>query len=201
MVMGPNPETPFVDIVSADDDMVETEILTWSGLHEMWDKHETALAHLNVISDVLEWCPSAEVQKEEWDGGAPGRSGVWHTISTRSPERLKAEMESRITELVEEPRPQRVSSNGRDRPMTLQEIARFLVAQAKRIDSLKAPAGYSGLPKAIASRLTLAASELLQTSRTDAQVKKRLTEIADQCELAALRSELLAIATKYGSSG
>ena len=200
MVTGTNSESTFVVIVRADDDMVESEILTWSGLRETWRKHEKALAHLNVISDVLEWCPSAEIQEEEWDGGAPGRSGVLHTISTRSPERLKAEMENRITELAEKIRPKRASPNARDRPMTLQEIARFLVAQAKEIDSLKAPAGYGELPKAIATRLTLAASELLQTRRTDEEVKRRLIEIADQCKVAALRSELIAIATKYGSS-
>src|SRR5262245_49218297 len=89
---------PCVEIASADDDMIATRVLTWSGLSDFWDHYDLDANHC-FIRDVLEHCPSAWIDREEWDANFPGLSGVWHTVSTSNPETLKQEIEERIREL------------------------------------------------------------------------------------------------------
>ena len=91
----------WTEVAAADDDMIGGAVLEWSGSEAIWDEHELGDDY-NVISDVLDACPSADVDKDTWDAGFPGRSGFWYVVSTAAPEKLKAEVRSRIEELVRE---------------------------------------------------------------------------------------------------
>ena len=91
----------WTEIASADDDMMESKMLRWSGCSELWEEHQLG-DEFNVIDDVVEMCDSAFVDAEEWDGGAPGRSGTWYVIQTDDPAKLKEQIRARIEELIEE---------------------------------------------------------------------------------------------------
>ena len=90
-----------IEIAAADDDMIAVEVLKWSGCLELWNEHELDEDY-NFTTDVLEMCDSAWVDAEEWDAGAPGRSGVWYVVTTEAPDELKAEIRARIDELIGE---------------------------------------------------------------------------------------------------
>lgn len=94
------PKAAWIEIVSADDDVVGGELLSWANLNDLWDENRIILDNYSVVRDVLEHCSSAVVEKEEWDAGAPGRSGLWHRISTNDPDVLKTELRERIEELL-----------------------------------------------------------------------------------------------------
>jgi hypothetical protein len=89
----------WIEIASADDDMIAAEVLEWSGHSDFWNEHELDEEY-NFVSDVLEGCRHAWIDAEEWDGGVPGQSGIWHTVSADDPDALKAEIRARIEELV-----------------------------------------------------------------------------------------------------
>jgi hypothetical protein len=91
----------WVEIASADDDMIAGTVLEWSGLFDLCVEHELDL-ELDLVSDVLDLCDHAMVERESWDAGAPGRSGVWHVVLTDDPERLKVEIRTRIEEFIRE---------------------------------------------------------------------------------------------------
>ena len=125
------PKSDWEEIVSADDDVVGGELLSWAELNDLWDEHQTILDNCSVIRDVLEHCSSAFVEKEEWDAGAPGRSGLWHRISTNDPEALKTELRERIEELVhpKPTQPPQVVSGGRG-PRTISDLISYLESKA-----------------------------------------------------------------------
>jgi hypothetical protein len=95
----------WVEIVSADDDTVEGEVLTWAGVHDLWYENSDILSNYNVVTDILEESPYAFVDKEEWDAGIPGRSGLWHRISTNNPDALRKDIRASILELLKPPQP------------------------------------------------------------------------------------------------
>ena len=94
------------EIISADDDVIETEMLDWSGLHEAWQKSQLNQS-LNFINDIVEHCRHASVEKEIWGGDEPGRSGVWHVIKTDNEIEFKRELkllvQARVRELNSSP--------------------------------------------------------------------------------------------------
>lgn len=89
------------EIAYAGDDEIVDEVLTWSGCSDLWKKHDLAAEH-DLIDDVLEWCSSAEIDAEEWGQGDRGRDGLWYTVATEDPDKLKAEIRARVMKLVEE---------------------------------------------------------------------------------------------------
>lgn len=88
-----------VEIVSADDDMVSAKLLTWSGLSDRWDRHSLGDLY-DFTKDVAEHCEHISIEKKDWDAGMPGRSGVWHVVTTTSRSALKAEMRARVSEIL-----------------------------------------------------------------------------------------------------
>jgi hypothetical protein len=89
------------EIASADDGEIGGELLDWSGLSKIW--HEQGLAgDYDFLRDVAERCASIDISTEQWGGDAPGLSGVWYTVSTRDPEKLRAEMQSRVQLLIDQ---------------------------------------------------------------------------------------------------
>jgi hypothetical protein len=71
------------------------KVLTWSGQSDLWEESDLGANHC-FIRDVLEQCPSAWIDREEWDANFPGLSGVWHTVSTSNPDALKQEIEDSV---------------------------------------------------------------------------------------------------------
>lgn len=86
----------WVEIVSADDDVVSCELLKWSGLSERWERHNLGDLY-DFLSDVAEHCEHISIDRKDWDAGAPGRSGVWHSVTSNNQRALKAEMTARLS--------------------------------------------------------------------------------------------------------
>ncbi len=87
------------EIASADDGEIGGELLDWSGLSKVW--HEQGLAgDYDFLRDVAEHCASIDISTEQWGGDAPGLSGVWYTVSTRDPDQLRGQMQSRVQLLI-----------------------------------------------------------------------------------------------------
>lgn len=91
----------WIQIASADDDMIAGEMLEWSGYSELWDEHELGDDY-SFVDDVLELCENVFIETEEWDADSPGMSGNWYTITTADPDKLKVEILARIEELIAE---------------------------------------------------------------------------------------------------
>lgn len=102
-------------IASADDDMIAGKLLRWSGLQGMWLDSELD-RWFDFVRDVAEHCPSLEIEKEEWDGEAPGRSGTWHSVSTDDDDKARLELKTRVAELVRSNESTSQSIGGRKRP-------------------------------------------------------------------------------------
>ncbi len=91
-------------IASADDGEIGGELLDWSGLSKIW--HEQGLAgDYDFLRDVAERCTFIDISTEQWGGDTPGLSGVWYTVSTKDPDRLRAEMQVRVQLLIEQAKP------------------------------------------------------------------------------------------------
>jgi len=61
-----------------------------------------------LIRDVAERCDCIDISTEQWGGDAPGLSGVWYTVTTRDPDRLRAEMQARVQKLVDQTKSQSI---------------------------------------------------------------------------------------------
>jgi hypothetical protein len=95
------------EIASADDGEIGGELLDWSGLSKMW--HELGLGgDYDFLRDVAEHCASIDISTEQWGGDAPGLSGVWYTVSTRDPDQLRSEMQSRVQQLIDQSKAQNI---------------------------------------------------------------------------------------------
>lgn len=95
------------EIASADDGEIGGELLDWSGLSKMWHEHGLA-ADYDFFRDVAEHCASIDISTEQWGGDAPGLSGVWYSVSTRDADKLRAEMQSRVQQLVDQSEAQNI---------------------------------------------------------------------------------------------
>jgi hypothetical protein len=87
-------------VVSGDDDEIDGAVLDWAGRRRLWDSNPDLHDNYSVISDVVEYCTSAYVDREEYDLGRPGGSGYNYSISTPNKRKLKAEIHARLTELL-----------------------------------------------------------------------------------------------------
>ena len=65
-----------------DDDVVDSKVLDWAGLRELWDAHEEILSNYSVVQNILPMCCNVDIETEEWDAGVPGRSGIYFSIET-----------------------------------------------------------------------------------------------------------------------
>jgi hypothetical protein len=95
------------EIASADDGEIGGELLDWSGLSKMWHEHGLA-GDYDFLRDVAEHCASIDISTEQWGGDAPGLSGVWYSVSTRDADKLRAEMQSRVQQLVDQSEAQNI---------------------------------------------------------------------------------------------
>jgi hypothetical protein len=95
------PRKTLQEIASADDSEIGGELLDWSGLSEIWQERGLA-GNYDFLRDVAEHCGSIEIGTEQWGGDAPGLSGVWYTVSTRDPDKLQADMQARVHQLIDQ---------------------------------------------------------------------------------------------------
>ena len=87
------------EIVSNDDDVASGELLSWSGLSDIWDRHEL-WGEFDFLRDVAEFCSHIDIGREEWDADFPGHSGTWQIIKTNDEDGLKKEMSKKLTRLI-----------------------------------------------------------------------------------------------------
>ena len=95
------------EIASADDGEIGDELSDWSGLSKMWHEHGLA-GDYDFLRDVAEHCASIDISTEQWGGDAPGLSGVWYTVSTREPDQLRSEMQTRVQQLIDQSKAQNI---------------------------------------------------------------------------------------------
>jgi hypothetical protein len=93
------------EIASADDGEISGVLLDWSGLSGVWNEEDLAGDH-EFLRDVAEQCEGIDISTEQWGGDAPGLSGVWYTVSTRDPDQLRGQMQSRVQQLIDQTKPQ-----------------------------------------------------------------------------------------------
>ena len=89
------------EVASSEDGEISEELLTWSGLSELWQEHGL-LGDYDFLRDVAEHCDCIDISTEQWGGDAPGLSGIWYSVTTRDPSRLRKEMRSRLENLIAE---------------------------------------------------------------------------------------------------
>lgn len=87
------------EIVSNDDDVASGELLSWSGLSDIWDRHEL-WGEFDFLRDVAEFCSHIDIGREDWDADFPGHSGTWQIIKTNDEDELKKEMSKKLTRLI-----------------------------------------------------------------------------------------------------
>ena len=95
------------EIASADDGEIGGELLDWSGLSKVWQEQGLA-GDYDFLRDVAEHCASIDISTEQWGGDAPGLSGVWYTVSTREPDQLRSEMQTRVQQLIDQSKAQNI---------------------------------------------------------------------------------------------
>jgi hypothetical protein len=95
------PRKTLQEIASADDGEIGGELLDWSGLSKTWHDHGL-VGDYDFLRDVSEHCQCIDISTEQWGGDAPGLSGVWYTVTTSDPDRLRVEMQSRVQKLIDQ---------------------------------------------------------------------------------------------------
>lgn len=177
-LMGNSPPPGYVEVACADDDAIEGEILRWAGLTDYWDQHADRLVNFGVIHDVLEYCTGVIIERREWDGHSPGRSGVWHTIYAANFEHVKAEMRRLIDALLlpreTDPRQTRHPEDLH----TIEGIVGFLRNLANHWGTMRGPAGYQELTRVREKQLNQAADDLAGANVSPKQVARRLRILA-----------------------
>ena len=66
----------WVEILRAEEDTIDWEILDWADARDLWDEHYDKSKYFSVVADILSKCSSVEVTSEQYDHDAPGRSGL-----------------------------------------------------------------------------------------------------------------------------
>jgi hypothetical protein len=71
-------------IAKGDDCEIESMVLEWCGLVDVWNDNELCDDY-SVITDVLPDCLSIVYWSREWEGGGPGLSGYKYYVETEDP--------------------------------------------------------------------------------------------------------------------
>lgn len=170
-------------IILTDDSLIDREIIQWANLKDLAEQHPQLFERINLVRDVIEHCPSAEVFKSMYDFDLPGRSGVEYRIETALEHDLVHEIRDRLKELIDLAK----NSGSPTRPAvecgtrTASDIAVLLLALADHLQSIRAPAGYQGIAMPAVRKIRKAAEDL----RLGDQSKDFLIE-----RLMALKTEL-----------
>jgi hypothetical protein len=170
-------------IILTDDSLIDGEIIRWANLDDLAEQYPELFERINLVSDVVEHCPSAHVFKSIYDFDLPGRSGVEYRIETAQENDLVHEIRNRLRELIGSA----TNSGSPTRPAvecvtgTASDIAALLLALADQLQSIRAPAGYQGIAMPAVRKIRKAAEDL----RLGDQSKNFLIE-----RLMALKTEL-----------
>jgi len=89
----------YKQIAFADDDLISSELIIWSGLEDVWNWYDMDLI-FDFTMDVAEQCYHIDIYREDWDADFPGRSGTWHTVETDNEAALKKEMRKKVAGLL-----------------------------------------------------------------------------------------------------
>lgn len=87
------------EVCEADDEMVSSTLLEWSGLQEEWNAK--SLNNLfDFAAEIALKCRHIKYKTKEWSN-LPGHGGVWFTFFTDDEDALKEEMRDRFMTLLE----------------------------------------------------------------------------------------------------
>ena len=167
-------------IIEADDDTVAGQLLDWAGLRDYWRQHQDKLDKYDIIRDVLENCEGVDIDREEWDGGFPGRSGVLHTISTADARQLKRDLRKGIDDLLNPPLKPKPRELQPEAVSTMEDLIVLLTREAAVHRNRRYPAGYSGLGVTVANALEAACGEFRSGEWTDEAIVARLKKLTDR---------------------
>lgn len=168
----------WIEIIRADDDVIDWEILDWADARDLWDKHYDETQKFSVIREILPNCSSAEILKEKYDFEMPGRSGIEYVIQTNNAELLREEIISHINNIIYSARIDQIpihklASIAKENP-----AINFLMDQAATARNMRLPAGFQGMAEASARTLEAAATELSKGHYKSSEVAEILAELA-----------------------
>lgn len=190
----------YQEIIRAGDDTVDGEVLAWAGMWDFWQANEEVLGKYSVINDVLERCSLVDIDREVWDGGAPGQSGVTFVISTTAPKDLREEIRSILEGLAEPYEPRIAESSESETPKkidTVEALIEFLRREAYRYSKMRGPAGCGDMPRGIANRLSAAADDLAINHGSREDVIACLTRFLSRGPGSAVNDQIRAIIESY----
>lgn len=189
----------YQEIIRSGDDTVDGEILQWSGMWEFWEANEKVLGEYSIINDVLEHCSSVDIDQEEWDGGAPGQSGVTFVISTNDPNALRADIRRTLQDLTtRHPPVAAYAEPGSPKDIdTVEALIAFLRREAYRYSKMGAPAGHAGMPRRIADGLNKTADDLAMSQGSREEVIACLKRHVNQAPSSAVDDQIRTIIESY----
>lgn len=88
-----------MEIASEDDEQISQALLEWSGLEDLWLKHDLE-GLFDFATDIAFRCRLITKKTREWSV-APGHGGTTFTVNTRNPDALRAEMLARVEGLLQ----------------------------------------------------------------------------------------------------
>jgi hypothetical protein len=150
----------WVEILRAEEDAIDWKILDWAGARDLWDEHYDKTKYFSVVTDILSKCSSVEVTSEQYDHGAPGRSGLEYTIETDNPKLLKKEIFAQIQIIIEPLLIERITPQAQVFTGEKDQIIGLLMMWASTARNLRLPAGYQGMAEANSRNLEVAAGEI-----------------------------------------
>lgn len=150
----------WVEILRAEEDTIDWEILDWADARDLWDEHYDKTKYFSVVADILSKCSSVEVTSEQYDHDAPGRSGLEYTIETDNPELLKKEIFAQIQIIIQPPLIEQITPQAQVLTGEKDQIIGLLTMWASAARNLRLPAGYQGMAEANSRNLEVAAREI-----------------------------------------
>jgi hypothetical protein len=180
----------WVQIIRAEEDTIDWDILDWADARELWDEHYDKTQNFSLVRDILSKCPSAEVISEEYDFDLPGRSGVEYVIETNNPDSLKKEIIDQIKILIQLTRIDQLSSQAPSATINQDQIINFLLKQAVALEGIRVPAGYEGMAQVTVRALKSVAKTLSKGHCEKPQISALLSELIQKVYGEGLKADL-----------
>jgi len=180
----------WIEIIRADDDVIDWEILDWADARELWDKHYDETQKFSVIREILPNCSSAEILKEKYDFDMPGRNGIVYVIQTNNSELLREEIISHINNIIYSAQINQLAIHELASTAKENQVINFLLDQAVTARNMHLPAGFQGMAEASARTLEAAATELSNGHYKNSEVSEILVELVQKIHGVGIQAEI-----------
>lgn len=153
-------------LITDNSEMFRSDVLSWSDAADIWWDHKLGDKY-SLEQDVLPYCNAIDVEREEYDHGVPGRSGVRHIVSTTDPEEAREQFLARIAVLCEPASPKVATSPSKRGPFSsLDDLERELLGMTHRASERVGvgPGHWKGLGNVDATRLRTIAQEVMKSA-------------------------------------